>query len=104
MKKKHKYNTIVNQLLKPYQITLEEIHEEYGPDMKLDGVDWYMYFYVPKEIEDKILKKYSISGGLITLYLPTNIKNNWQIEEILKKNTFLWVNRERLIKETYGTI
>ena len=33
MKKKHKYNTIINQLLKPYQITLEEIHEEYKPKL-----------------------------------------------------------------------
>lgn len=101
MKKKHKYNTIINQLLKPYQITLEEIHEEYGPDMKIDGVDWYMYFYVPKEVEEKIIIKHTINS-LITLYLPTNIKNNWQIEEILKKNTFLWVNREKLIKAAYG--
>jgi len=101
MKKKHKYNTIINQLLKPYQITLEEIHEEYGPDMKIDGVDWYMYFYVPEEVEEKIIIKHTINS-LITLYLPTNIKNNWQIEEILKKNTFLWVNREKLIKAAYG--
>jgi hypothetical protein len=101
MKKKHKYNTIINQLLKPYQITLEEIHEEYGPDMKIDGVDWYMYFYVPEEVEKKIIIKHTINS-LITLYLPTNIKNNWQIEEILKKNTFLWVNREKLIKAAYG--
>ena len=101
MKKKYKYNTIINQLLKPYQITLEEIHEEYGPDMKIDGVDWYMYFYVPEEVEKKIIIKHTINS-LITLYLPTNIKNNWQIEEILKKNTFLWVNREKLIKAAYG--
>lgn len=101
MKKKHKYNTIINQLLKPYQITLEEIHEEYGPDMKIDGVDWYMYFYVPEEVEEKIIIKHTINS-LITLYLPTNIKNNWQIEEILKKNTFLWINREKLIKAAYG--
>lgn len=101
MKKKHKYNTIINQLLKPYQITLEEIHEEYGPDMKIDGVDWYMYFYVPEEVEKKIIIKHTINS-LITLYLPTNIKNNWQIEEILKKNTFLWINREKLIKAAYG--
>lgn len=101
MKKKHKYNTIINQLLKPYQITLEEIYEEYGPDMKIDGVDWYMYFYVPEEVEEKIIIKHTINS-LITLYLPTNIKNNWQIEEILKKNTFLWVNREKLIKAAYG--
>ena len=101
MKKKHKYNTIINQLLKPYQITLEEIHEEYGPDMKIDGVDWYMYFYVPEEVEEKIIIKHTINS-LITLYLPTNVKNNWQIEEILKKNTFLWINREKLIKAAYG--
>ena len=101
MKKKHKYNTIINQLLKPYQITLEEIHEEYGPDMKIDGVDWYMYFYVPEEVEKKIIIKHTINS-LITLYLPTNVKNNWQIEEILKKNTFLWINREKLIKAAYG--
>lgn len=101
MKKKHKYNTIINQLLKPYQITLEEIYEEYGPDMKIDGVDWYMYFYVPEEVEEKIIIKHTINS-LITLYLPTNVKNNWQIEEILKKNTFLWINREKLIKAAYG--
>lgn len=101
MNKKHKFNKIVNQLLAPYQITIEEIYEEYGPKPEIDGVDWFMYFYVPKEIENEIIIKHSINS-FISLYLPTNVKNNWQIEEILKKNTLLWVNREKLIKAAYG--
>jgi|GEM_PF-4042757 len=99
MKKKDVFMEVVDKMLLPYQITLQDILDEY-PNNKIDGVEWYHYFYVPEEVQNRILAPYIKKKQFHPLWwlaLPTEVKTpNWL--EIEMKNPVLINNRNKIIE------
>jgi hypothetical protein len=99
MKKKDIFREIVDKMLFPYQITIQDILDEY-PDNKIDGLEWYEYFYVPREVQQKILAPYIKKKQFHPIWwfgLPTEIKNpNW-LDGVLKHQALI-NNRNKMIE------
>ena len=98
MKKRDVFMEVVDKMLLPYQITLQEILDEY-PTNKIDGLEWYYYFYVPEEVQSKILAPYIKKKQFKPLWwfsLPAEVKSNiWFDKQI--KDLVLINNRNKII-------
>ena len=98
MKKRDVFMEVVDKMLLPYQITLQEILDEY-PTNKIDGLEWYYYFYVPLEVQDKIVAPYIKKKQFNSLWwfsLPAEVKSNiWFDKQI--KDLVLINNRNKII-------
>tara|TARA_R110000868_G_scaffold140348_3_gene355897 strand:+ start:518 stop:835 length:318 start_codon:yes stop_codon:yes gene_type:complete len=99
MKKRDIFMEVINKMLLPYQITIQDILDEY-PTNKIDGLEWYEYFYVPREVQQKILAPYIKKRQFHPIWyftLPTEIKNpSWLNEEM--KDPTLINNRNKIIE------
>lgn len=98
MKKRDVFMEVVDKMLLPYQITLQEILDEY-PTNKIDGLEWYYYFYVPLEVQDKIVAPYIKKKQFNSLWwfaLPATVKNNTWVDKQIK-NPVLINNRNKII-------
>jgi hypothetical protein len=99
MIKRDIFREIVDKMLFPYQITVQEILEEY-PDNKIDGLEWYLYFYVPKEVQDEILAPYIKKKQFHPLWflgLPIDFKNPTWLDGVIK-DPVLINNRNKMIE------
>ena len=98
MKKKDVFMEVVDKMLLPYQVTLQEILDEY-PTNKIDGLEWYHYFYVPGEVQNKIVAPYIKKKEFHPawwLSLPATVKSNiWCDKQI--KDLVLINNRNKII-------
>jgi hypothetical protein len=98
MKKKDVLMEIVDKMLFPYQITAQDILDEY-PNTKIDGVEWYLYFYVPEEIQDEIIAPYIKKkqfNPLWWVWFPISKKYDWINKKI--KDPVLINNRNKIIE------
>lgn len=98
MKKRDVFMEVVDKMLLPYQVTLQEILDEY-PTNKIDGLEWYYYFYVPLEVQGKILAPYIKKKQFKPLWwlaLPTEVRfYTWFNKQI--KDPVLINNRNKII-------
>jgi hypothetical protein len=104
MKKKDVFMEIVDKMLFPYQITLQDILDEY-PDNKIDGLEWYHYFYVPEEVQNKILAPYIKKKQFHPLWwfgLPIDFKNPTWLDGVLKHQVL--INNRNKIIEVYERV
>lgn len=104
MKKRDILMEVINKMLLPYQITLQDISDEY-PTNKIDGLEWYEYFYVPREVQQKILAPYIKKKQFHPIWyftLPTEIKNPTWLDGILKHQVL--INNRNKIIEAYERV
>lgn len=89
---------IINEMLAPYQIDLDDIREY--PNGNIDGAPWYVYFCVPFKVQFDLFKKHKLStwGWLET---PTEQLECNALKARLK-DSFLIDNRLKIINSAYG--
>lgn len=97
---------VVNDMLLPYQITYQDLEDEYCRDINgiitIDGSKWCDYFYVPQFYQDYVVKKweqkYKTKFGLMWLNMPNGNKINQADKILYDKSTKLWMNRKKLLQ------
>lgn len=96
---------VIDKMLLPYQITLSDLEDEYPKDkdgvILVDGIPWFLYFYIPYSKEQIIIKKTKGWKPIMGLYTPSNLKRNWGEIKLLKNHKQLWANRNKIIHDAY---
>jgi len=94
----------VNKMLLPYKVTFSDL-EDYPLDsngtISIDGIPWYLYFYIPHDEEIKVVKTVKKWDSSMYLFTLTTSKDNWASQNLKLRNKSLWSHRQKLIHDAY---